>query len=179
METFSAYQSAAARTGGSDLKPENRDKGLNCAAMGLAGEAGEVCDLIKKVQHHRAPLDEAKLRKELGDVLWYIAHACNVMGWDLEDIARLNVEKLRARYPSGFSTADSIARRDEVRSWVREDSHGAVEVTVKIPGELTEAPATPRVEHNGIAVDDVVTLDDEDEGSSDGATVAGERGSRG
>lgn len=116
MDTFSEYQRAAARTGGSDLKPENRDKGLNCAAMGLAGEAGEVCDLIKKVQHHRAPLDEAKLRKELGDVLWYLAHACNVMGWDLGAIAALNVEKLKARYPNGFTTADSIAKRDEMRT---------------------------------------------------------------
>lgn len=113
MDTFSEYQRAAARTGGSDLKPENRDKGLNCAAMGLAGEAGEVCDLVKKVQHHRAPLDAAKLQKELGDVLWYLAHACNVMGWSLGDIAALNVEKLRARYPNGFNTADSIAKADE------------------------------------------------------------------
>ncbi len=113
MEKFSEYQTAAAHTGGSDLLPANHDKGLNCAAMGLAGEAGEVCDLVKKVQHHRQPLDEAKLRKELGDVLWYIAHACNVMGWKLDDIAAANVEKLRARYPEGFNTADSIARRDE------------------------------------------------------------------
>ena len=110
---FSDYQREAARTGGSDLVPGNEEKGLNCAAMGLAGEAGEVCDLVKKWQHHRAPRDVEKLRKELGDVLWYVAHACNVMGWTLEDIATLNVAKLRARYPNGFSTADSIAKRDE------------------------------------------------------------------
>lgn len=138
MSSMADYQRAAARTGGSNLLPENRDKGLNCAAMGLAGEAGEVCDLVKKVQHHRAPLDEAKLKKELGDVLWYLAHACNVMGWSLDEIAALNIEKLRARYPDGFTTEASIARRDEApsdesRSWVREDSHGAVEVKVTFP----------------------------------------------
>lgn len=113
MNTFSEYQRAAARTGGADLLPENADKGLNCAAMGLAGEAGEVCDLVKKWQHHRAPRDAAKLKKEAGDVLWYLAHLCNVMGWELGDIADLNVEKLRARYPHGFTTEDSVARRDE------------------------------------------------------------------
>ncbi len=113
METFREYQREAARTGGSDLTPGNEDKGLNCAAMGLAGEAGEVCDLVKKWQHHRAPRDVEKLRKELGDVLWYLAHACNVMGFDLGDIAAQNVAKLRARYPDGFSTEASIARADE------------------------------------------------------------------
>ena len=60
---FDDYQREAARTGGSDLQPGNEEKGLNCAAMGLAGEAGEVCDLVKKWQHHRAPRDVEKLRK--------------------------------------------------------------------------------------------------------------------
>ena len=101
-ETFREYQREAARTGGSDLTPGNEDKGLNCAAMGLAGEAGEVCDLVKKWQHHRAPRDVEKLQKELGDVLWYLA-----------DIAAQNVAKLRTRYPDGFSTEASIARADE------------------------------------------------------------------
>ena len=111
--TMDDYQHEASRTGGSDLKPENREKGLNCAAMGLAGESGEVCDLVKKWQHHRAPRDEKKLRKELGDVMWYLAHACNVMGWSMSDIAAENVAKLRARYPDGFTTQASIERRDE------------------------------------------------------------------
>ena len=111
-ERFDDYQLAAARTGGSDLLPGAQEKGLNCAAMGLAGEAGEFVDEVKKVQHHRKPLDETKLRKELGDVLWYAAHACNVMGWRLSDIAAENVAKLRLRFPDGFTTADSIARRD-------------------------------------------------------------------
>ena len=122
--TFDDYQREAARTGGSDLLPDNKEKGLNCAAMGLAGEAGEVCDLVKKWQHHRAPRDVEKLRKELGDVLWYVAHACNVMGWTMEEIAALNVKKLRARYPDGFNTADSIAKRDEAATLVVGDGHG-------------------------------------------------------
>jgi NTP pyrophosphatase (non-canonical NTP hydrolase) len=111
--TMDDYQREAARTGGSNLQPENREKKLNCAAMGLAGESGEVCDLVKKWQHHRAPRDEKKLRKELGDVMWYLAHACNVMGWSMSDIAAENVAKLRARYPEGFTTQASIERRDE------------------------------------------------------------------
>lgn len=113
---FDAYQRAAARTGGRDLLPENRDKGLNCAALGLCGEAGEFADHVKKAQHHRLGIDAKRdeaMRKELGDVLWYIAHACNVMGWRMEDIAAGNVAKLRARYPEGFSPEASVAKRDE------------------------------------------------------------------
>lgn len=110
--TLKRYQEEAARTGGSDLKPENREKGLSCAGLGLAGESGEVADLIKKVLHHRHPLDEGKLKKEAGDVLWYLAHLCNVLGWELEEVALLNVEKLRARYPDGFTTEASLNRAD-------------------------------------------------------------------
>lgn len=114
--TLNAYQRAASRTGGSDLQPGNTLKGLSCAALGLTGEAGEVADIVKKVVHHRHPLDEAtraKLVKELGDVLWYIAHAANVLEISLDDIAHANVEKLRKRYPDGFSSERSINRVEE------------------------------------------------------------------
>ena len=114
--TLDAYQRAAARTGGSDLRDENLFKGLSCAALGLTGEAGEVADLVKKVVHHRHPLDAAtreKLVKELGDVLWYVAHAASVLGVTLDHVAAVNVEKLQRRYPNGFETARSLSRTEE------------------------------------------------------------------
>ena len=52
------------------------------------------------------------MKKELGDVLWYIAHACNVMGWTLDEIAALNVAKLRGRYPEGFAPASVVEGTD-------------------------------------------------------------------
>lgn len=114
--TLNAYQRAASRTGGSDLQPGNTLKGLSCAALGLTGEAGEVADIVKKVVHHRHPLDGAareKLIKELGDVLWYVAHAASVLGVTLDHVAAVNVAKLRARYPEGFSPERSINRVEE------------------------------------------------------------------
>lgn len=111
--TFAEYQAAAARTGGRDLAEGQQEKGLNHAAMGLAGEAGEVCDLVKKSHHYGVPLPEEKLKKELGDVLWYVSHACSVQGWSLEEIAKLNVAKLLERYPNGFSAQESVQKRDE------------------------------------------------------------------
>ena len=114
--TLNAYQRAAARTGGSDLQPGNTLKGLSCAGLGLTGEAGEVCDLLKKVVFHGKPLDadvRAKLLLEMGDVLWYLAHAATTLGVTLDDVANANAAKLRVRFPDGFTRADAAAKRDE------------------------------------------------------------------
>lgn len=95
---------------------------LSLSGMGLAGEAGEVCDLLKKIVHHDRPLDEAMRRKichEMGDVLWYLTYLAGVLGLTLDEVANANVEKLRARYPDGFTTEASIAKADEVVAVMR------------------------------------------------------------
>lgn len=79
-------------------------------ATGLAGEAGEAVDLIKKAIFHQQGLDKEKLKKELGDVLWYVAALAKCAGTSLEEIATLNIEKLKARYPDGYSAERSICR---------------------------------------------------------------------
>lgn len=89
-----------------------RDRLLN-AALGLAGEAGEFADSVKKYAYHAHALDEAALCKELGDVLWYVALACDTLGLQLSDVMAENVEKLRRRYPEGFSPERSINRSTE------------------------------------------------------------------
>ena len=72
-------------------------------ALGLAGEAGEVADEIKKIVGHGHALDKDKLAKEIGDVCWYIAALCNDLGINLSDVAQANIDKLWKRYPEGFS----------------------------------------------------------------------------
>jgi len=106
---FDEYQAAADRTRAHDLS--DRDA-LAMAAMGLAGEGGECCDHVKKHLFHGHALDKEKLKKEIGDVLWYVAILAKEIGLPLSAVAEANVAKLRARYPDGFSTADSLARRD-------------------------------------------------------------------
>lgn len=86
---------------------------LAVAGLGIAGEAGEVADEIKKVLGHGKAMDTAKLKKELGDVLWYCASVAEDIGTTLGEVAELNVAKLKARYPNGFSTGDSVAKADE------------------------------------------------------------------
>jgi NTP pyrophosphatase (non-canonical NTP hydrolase) len=83
-----------------------------CYALGIAGEAGEVADLLKKSLYHGHELSIDKLRKELGDVLWYVAALARIYGLTLSGVATVNIEKLRKRYPAGFSNEASITRRD-------------------------------------------------------------------
>lgn len=85
---------------GNFTKNERDSKFL--AAMGLSGEAGEVTDLLKKHMLHDAELDRGELAEELGDVLWYLQHACNVFGFTLEQIALWNMVKLYHRYPDTY-----------------------------------------------------------------------------
>lgn len=71
------------------------------AALGMAGETGEVLDLIKKWTFHEKELDTVHLERELGDVMWYVALMCESFGFDFEKILQMNYDKLSARYPDG------------------------------------------------------------------------------
>lgn len=82
-------------------------------ALGLAGEAGEVADLLKKVHGHGKTYEPVKMLKELGDVLWYLSNLADAHGFTLEQVAHANVAKLRARYPAGFTVAAAQAKADE------------------------------------------------------------------
>ena len=106
---LATYQQLARRTAASGGEIE---KQRLIAALGLVGEAGELAEMVKKEIGHGHPQDRAALAKELGDILWYVAHNASLLGLDLDEIAEQNIAKLRARYPDGFSDQDSMARRD-------------------------------------------------------------------
>jgi NTP pyrophosphatase (non-canonical NTP hydrolase) len=138
---FDAYQQEALRTAPRDKRayriPENIEEavrneigdgdGADEAAwepflksydqliwtLGLAGEAGEFADLMKKVHGHGHEFTEElrqKAAKELGDVLWYLSVLAASLGYDLSEIATMNIEKLRARYKKGFTIEESKKR---------------------------------------------------------------------
>ena len=73
-------------------------------ALGLAGEAGEVADDIKKKYFHGRDIDSEHTIEELGDVMWYVAMICDASGFTLDDVMQTNKEKLENRYPDGFDT---------------------------------------------------------------------------
>lgn len=83
------------------------------AGLGLASEAGEVAEIIKKWVFHLHPMtveDRNHLKKELGDMQWYFGQCCDAFGFDPAEILWMNIEKLRARYPQGFDAEKSINR---------------------------------------------------------------------
>ena len=86
--------------------------GVFNACLGLSGEVGELNDMIKKWIFHEKPFDEEHAKKELGDVLWYVAMMCHSFGWDLDEIMQMNVDKLKARYPQGFSVELANNRKE-------------------------------------------------------------------
>lgn len=106
--SFNEYQKQAF-----DLVSEDGRKDLILnGVLGLAGESGECCDIVKKNRFQGHDLDKEHLMDELGDVLWYIAETCSGLGVTLEECAQYNLDKLHARYPGGFSKDKSIHRKD-------------------------------------------------------------------
>src|SRR5699024_5404499 len=71
-------------------------------ALGVAGESGEVADLVKKEAFHGHYTTVDEMKKELGDVLHYVSGLATLYGLRLEDVAQGNIDKLKKRYPSGF-----------------------------------------------------------------------------
>ena len=76
--------------------------GVFNSCLGLSGEVSELNDMIKKWVFHEKDLDIEHTKKEVGDILWYIAMFCESFGWDMGEIMRMNIDKLIARYPDGF-----------------------------------------------------------------------------
>lgn len=86
--------------------------GVLNGCLGLSGEVGEFNDLMKKSIFHEKPLDVDHAKKEIGDVMWYIAMICHSFGWNLDEIMQMNIDKLKARYPDGFSVENSLYRKE-------------------------------------------------------------------
>lgn len=76
--------------------------GIVEATMGLSGEVGELTDLIKKWLFHNSDMDISHAKKELGDIMWYVACMADSFGWTLDEIMQINIDKLWKRYPNGF-----------------------------------------------------------------------------
>ncbi len=96
--SFEEYSKQASTTA---MYP-NRLKNLEYPTLGLTGEAGEVANIVKKIQRDfggEITVEiRAKLKDELGDVLWYISACADELGLSLDEIAQFNIEKLAKRH---------------------------------------------------------------------------------
>lgn len=104
------YQQQAAATADPML---TREKALVEGLVGINSEAGEALDIWKKYEFHKHDLDKKAIALELGDVLWYLTEAAVALGYSLEDIMKMNIEKLQERYPDGFDPERSKNREEK------------------------------------------------------------------
>ena len=77
---------------------------LLTAAVGMCAEAGEFTEVVKKIVFQGKPVNEENLfhlKRELGDIMWYVAQACMGLNVSLDEIIEMNVDKLKSRYPGG------------------------------------------------------------------------------
>ncbi|MBQ4563858.1 MAG: nucleoside triphosphate pyrophosphohydrolase family protein [Lachnospiraceae bacterium] len=107
--TINEYQKLAMTTLNPELSP--KDVLIN-GVMGLCGESGEAIDLVKKHLAQGHELDKERLAKELGDIAWYLAETAMAIGYPLEDILQMNIDKLKKRYPEGFAVERSVKREE-------------------------------------------------------------------
>lgn len=103
------YQKLAMRT--CSIPYEDKQDMLTHATTGLASEAGEFAGLLQKTYQGHG-YDRTHALKELGDCCWMIAEACTALDATLEEVMKMNIDKLRARFPDGFDPEKSLHRKD-------------------------------------------------------------------
>ena len=89
---------------------------LLTAAVGMSAEAGEFTEIMKKIIFQGKPVNDDNLfhlKRELGDIMWYVMQACIGLDVSLEEIVEMNVEKLLSRYPEGAFTIERSENRKE------------------------------------------------------------------
>ena len=90
---------------------------LITAAVGMSAEAGEFTEVVKKILFQGKPVNEENLfhlKRELGDIMWYVAQACIGLETTIDEIIEMNVDKLNSRYPEGtFDVYYSENRKEE------------------------------------------------------------------
>lgn len=110
--TPTRYVGLAMRTNAQHFFPPSTVNAVKMlhAAIGLATEAGEIMDQIKRTMFYGNKLDRTNLVEETGDILWYAALMCDGLGISMEEVMAANIAKLRARYPDQFTTAKALKR---------------------------------------------------------------------
>jgi NTP pyrophosphatase (non-canonical NTP hydrolase) len=89
---------------------------LLTAALGLSAEAGEFTEVVKKIFLQGKPYSEENvfhMKRELGDICWYLAQACMALDTTFDEVIEMNVEKLKARYPGGEFDVHKSENRKE------------------------------------------------------------------
>lgn len=107
------YETEARRTRVDAVRSMRTEERMTSAALGLAGETGEVVDYVKKIVFHNHDFSRDKAIEEMGDLLWYVSFMLDALHLDIGEVLSRNIEKLRERYPDGFSYERSRNRAEK------------------------------------------------------------------
>lgn len=94
------------------------------ALLGIGSESGELQDQLKRHLVYGKELDIVNLKEELGDLMWYCALALDEIGSSFDEVMAMNIAKLRARYPAGFTEDKALNRDVESERKVMEQING-------------------------------------------------------
>ena len=99
-----------------DLQKDVQVERLLTAALGICAEGGEFTEVVKKIVFQGKPVNKDNIfhmKRELGDIMWYVAQACMALNTDFDEIIEMNVDNLKARYPGGeFNVYQSENRKE-------------------------------------------------------------------
>ena len=98
------YAALVSRMNNLELEDECNVPQLLTAALGLTAESGEFTEVVKKIVFQGKPVNEENIfhmKRELGDIMWYVAQACMSLDTSFDEIIEMNVDKLKKRYPGG------------------------------------------------------------------------------
>ena len=110
------YAALVSRMNNLELEDECNVPQLLTAALGLTAESGEFTEIVKKIILQGKPYNEDNvfhMKRELGDICWYIAQACMALDTSFDEIIEMNVDKLKARYPGGEFDVSKSEHRAE------------------------------------------------------------------
>ena len=91
--------------------------------LGMQTEVAEIADVYKKHIAYGRDLDLVNVKEEIGDLMFYVVNLCNTHNWDLRDIMKTNIDKLKARYPEKFTNENAINRNLDVERQILENGH--------------------------------------------------------
>ena len=117
--TIEEFQKLASRT----FNSTDLDVDIMHVTLGMVTEAAEVADMIKKHIAYGRELDIVNIKEELGDLLWYIAIAMDVFGFEPSDVFKTNIEKLKIRYPEKYTDELAETRNLEAERKILESNN--------------------------------------------------------
>ena len=110
------YAALVSRMNNLELEDNCNVPPLLTAALGLTAESGEFTEIVKKILLQGKPYNEDNvfhMKRELGDICWYIAQACMALDTSFDEIIEMNVDKLKKRYPGGEFDVSKSENREE------------------------------------------------------------------